>query len=189
MPPSAFAARDPAPDRIGIYFDTNADRSTTTVPTFMLDTAYIVVTNPTFPSLYRLEASIRAPQSSVFWIAADVAGGGTNTATLPEFAVTYEARYPTQPVTILATVTFLVAQAGPVCLVLAGISSSAIPGDLPVVWTSPEIALAIEPSRLYANGVAASINDDTWPAPYLPYCEDVVATESRSWGVLKSLYR
>jgi len=52
----AFAVPvDPAPDHIGVYFDTGATMTTLSVPTSAPFNAYVIITNPTATNLWGLE--------------------------------------------------------------------------------------------------------------------------------------
>jgi hypothetical protein len=186
---AAIAAADPTPNRIGIYFDAEANQRTlsTAHPTFQ--TVYITVTNPTFSSIFGWQAAIRGLDLQTMSVAGTTFPGmGFISGTNLQYDIAYETPLVAEPVTVLATVVgFTQNSMRCNCLVLTGIDTPAIPEMLPLVWTQPDQPSAIQVASLYSNGVAAAINES--PIPEIPGCEAAVATEPTSWSGVKALFR
>jgi hypothetical protein len=186
---AAAATVDPAPDRIGIYFDESADqRRFMTWPSF-LQTVHITVTNPTFANIYGWQAAIRGfePVTGTV-IGTSIAGGAVINGPELQFDIRYEEPLIAQPVTVLATIMVLM-QGDPQrsCLVLTGVDQPAIPEALPLIWAQPDQPAAIQVACLYGNGIAAAMYES--PIPEDPGCASVVANSVTSWSSLKALFR
>ena len=186
---SAGAVADPTPDRIGIYFDEDANQRTLVAWPPSAQMIYIIVTNPTFSNIYGWQAAIRGLDAGTITVlGSTISGGAIITGPDLQYDVTYDAPLVAQPVTVLASIVGLAADSmWCSCLVLTGIDQPTIPEMLPLVWTRPDQPSAIQVAHLYSNGVAAAINEN--PIPEDPGCATALAVQSTSWSSLKALFR
>lgn len=186
---AAVAVVDPTPDRIGVYFDQNANQRTLHIWHPSLQTIYIILTNPTFANVYGWQAAIRGLEAeTVSVIGTTITGGAVLTGPGLEYDVRYETPLVTQSVTVLASIVGFTHESMTCnCLILTGIDHPALPEMLPLVWTQPDQPAVIQIARLYPNGVAAAINEN--PIPEILSCAAVVAAEPVSWSSLKALFR
>lgn len=185
----AAAVADPTPNRIGIYFDEDATQRNLWInpPTFQ--TVFIIVTNPTFSNIYGWQAAVRGLEAwTMSVLGTNITGGPPISGPNLQYDITYETPLVAQPVTVLATIVgFTLDSATCNCLVLTGIDQPAIPEGLPLIWAQEEQPSAIQVAHLYANGVAAAINEN--PIPEYPDCSSALAAEAATWSALKALFR
>lgn len=183
---------DPDPDGIGIYFDEGAvDGSwcATAVPGTQV-TAYLCLTRAVDASGFsawqgRIESSVPAALTGFV-----IRGAGTNTATSPDFDVSYGAPLPYQISTVLLEITVDVVWEWPIGLRvwptavpggsddLPAYASAAVPGTFRTLGYS----FSWNPVTKVPNWCAAINDDNCLNGPSVPV-GDV------TWGGLKALFR
>jgi hypothetical protein len=180
---------DPEPNKLGLYFtDVYGDwyQCANSSPS-TIATAYILLTNPTFSSLHKWEAAIRQTNGLLFFLGESIGGGGVNSGSELEFVVSYETPISLDSVTILATVDLFYVHY-PGCLILTGVSNPSLPEYLPLVWPEEGSPMVIQTTKMYPNGVVATL-DGCGTVPEVPApCSQVVGTVKYNWGTLKSTY-
>jgi hypothetical protein len=185
---SAEGIADSGSEKLGLYFDTDAFNQCVDAEPFLPVMAYIILTNPSFESLHRWEGAIRPASGRVVAFQPEFLGGGANSGSLPEFSVSYEEPLAAQSVMVLATFQLMSLDPSS-CLILTGLSSPAIPEDLPLIWSEAGVPTVIETARMTINGVVAALGEcQAVPEAPLP-CSEVVSEAGMNWGGLKSLYR
>jgi len=193
MAVSAFAVVDPDPDMMGIYFDETADVNCF-APIFRERWfGYLILTNPTYPAVDAYEFSftyaITGGLDDDFIIRADnIANGvvaGVRVGVDADYAVGLSEPIPASPATILHSWEFQTFdELMTVELFLGALSEPSIPGAaLPIVKLAGENTLMTTGISTggVLNPVAVVKPDCTGGGP--------VATESDTWGGVKSLYR
>ncbi len=181
---------DPEPNKLGLYFiDGYGEwRQCANSPPSSIVTVYIILTNPTFSSLHKWEAAIRQTDGLLLSVGESIEGGGVNSGSDLDFVVSYETPISTEPVTILAAVELFYVH-HPGCLILTGVSNPSLPEFLPLVWPEAGSPMVIQTSKMFPNGVVATLNG-CGTIPELPEpCSQVVGTVKQNWGTLKSTYR
>ncbi len=172
---------DPDTDVLGFYFDEEATQVCTEMSPFGQTTLYVTLTHPSRDVIYGVEfgADWEGPLL-VLAVSLECGGMIILPPPLDNFIVGWGSVCPLGEVSILARASLLyTGTAGePVAFRLHGSSPSSLPGDLPVYLAADgELVQCRTP---VANGeICAMINGDC----------GVVATESRRWGAVKSLYR
>lgn len=186
----AVAELDPAPDRLGIYFDLEEfSQFSQAYGAYILVPAYIVLANPTFPQVRRWEASLGIVGDPTL-LNVDFAGGGINSGSDTEYLVHLDTPLVCGTATLLATVNFLFTpDFYSSCLYLGGAAQPSLPGDLPVVWPEDDAPVQVEPTVLFDNGVGAILGSSEIIIGYPHFCETVVEDRQIDWGAVKALYR
>ena len=180
----AFAIVDPDDISMGIYFDANADVFEISSAPYVMVSAHIILTNPTFPVLYGYEFGYtiygnHMVSGTNLWGTGpfDVGGGPGN------HIVGLAAPLATNTATKLCTLTLFILDANPIALTLAGSIPNDVPGsNLPAVSLAGDGILPI--------GLSAGLDGAGNPmvSAYINGF-GVVASEQASWGQVKSLYR
>jgi len=181
---------DPEPNKLGLYFigEFGEWRQCANSSPSTIVTAYILLTNPTFSSLHKWEAAIRQTNGLLISLGESIEGGGVNSGSELEFVVSYETPISTESVTILASVDLFWFH-HPGCLILTGVSNPSLPEYLPLVWPEEGSPMVIQTTKMFPNGVVATLNGcGTIPEEPEP-CSQVVGTVKQNWGTLKSTYR
>jgi hypothetical protein len=186
MASSAFAVVDPDPDMLGIYFDTNADDNCLTIAANVPFFAYAIMTNPTVPGVEAFEFGYEnvVPvgfETLIFQLAATLPAGaidvGEGTPIAGNVIAGLATPVPAQPATILVTWQYLLLAQMPVEMYLTASNPSSIPGGLPVIQAEGTL-----------RQVGLSTGGPDFPVATINTgC--AVATESDTWGGVKSLYR
>jgi hypothetical protein len=181
---------DPSPDSIGIYFDEGATGYCTDMEPGGQVTAYLCLTRSSdLSGFVAWEALIELSDGGVF---ADfqIRGDGVNSATAPEFVVTYGTPLPRQLSTVLLEITLDVHWEWAVAMRVWPVSNPSVPLSLPAYATvdSPEEFQSLGYSWGWDEGTqipnwCASVNDGgCLDGPSVPVGEN-------TWSGVKSLYR
>jgi hypothetical protein len=187
MATSAFAVVDPDPDMLGIYFDMNADSNCLpSQPASAAFFAYAILTNPTVPGVEAFEFGYEnvVPvgfETSLFQLATTLPSGaidvGDGTPIQGNIIAGLAAPVPAAPATILVTWQYLPLAVFPMEMYLTASNPSSIPGGLPVIQAEGEL-MQVGLSTGGPEFPVATVNTGC-----------AVATESDTWGGVKSLYR
>jgi hypothetical protein len=180
----AFAVVDPDTNSMGFYFDTNADVFEMASSPYINVSAYVILTNPDFGSLFGYEFgySIMGNHMVSGTMLAgvgpiDVGGMAGN------HIVGLAAPMPATPATILCTLSIFLLDTMPVSFTLTGASPGSVSGvNLPSVLLAGDVIISI--------GLSSGLEDGVNPVPCaFINATGIVATETASWGQIKSLYR
>lgn len=176
---SAFAVVDPDPNMMGMYFDLSADTVCINASPFTPQTAYLIVTNPSFDALYGFEAGITLEGTGLVTGVTFANPQALNVGTPTNMIVGFGAPSATSEATLLATIAMFYTDAtgGALGFRLHGTEPSSMDPAFPVVLLAGGELMSYGLSA--ADGLVAQINGD---------CA-VVATEEISFDSVKSLYR
>ena len=175
---TAFAGLDPDPDMLGLYFDTAGETVCTTAAFISHVNMYVLLTNPTIPSVRGFECSLDKPAgtNSAFTVTFPVAN--INVGVAPSIIVGFSVPVPTSAATVMATVDVFVLD-GALDIFLNPASPESPPlNGLPKVVREDFTIMSVGTST--NGGVAAQIN--------APACM-VVDNEDASFGAVKALFR
>jgi hypothetical protein len=186
MATSAFAVVDPDPDMLGIYFDLNADDNCLTTAANVPFFAYVILTNPTVPGVEAFEFGYENAvpvglETLIFQLATTLPAGaidvGDGIPTGGNIIAGLAVPVPAAPATVLVTWQYLLLTPMPVEMYLTASNPSSIPGGLPVIQAEGSLR-QVGLSTGGPDNPVATVNAGC-----------AVATESDTWGGLKSLYR
>ena len=183
---------DPSPDGIGIFFDEGGRVWCETAAPGGQVPAYLCLTNASDNSNFvaweaRIECSVPPALAGM-----TIRGDGVNTASAPEFVVSYGTPLPYQRSTVLLDITLDVVWEWSIALRVWPATNPSGGANLPSYSTSAEPGVAKtlqylwgwEPATQIPNWLA-SVND--------PSCETnegpSVPVDAASWGGVKALYR
>jgi hypothetical protein len=177
---SALAVIDPDPDMIGIYFDTTADVNSYVTGASTPFMAYLITTNHITPA---------GNDGMLFMLASNIANGavsgldvGEHTPTGGDYIVGLASPLATSEATILHSWQYMLMAPVSIDMFLFQSSKPSIPGTFPVLQNA-------EGSILYQVGQSSG----SWE--YAVACVNLgdeccpLATEERSFGSVKGLYR
>ena len=186
MATSAFAVVDPDPDMIGIYFDMTADNNcaegiAASVPFF----AYAILTNPSGTQIdafeFGYDNNAFGNEASIFQLATTLPPNaidvGSGTPASGDIIVGLGTPLPAEPATVLVTWQYLLLVPMSIEMYLTASEPSSLPGGLPVIQMDGEL-MTVGTSTGGPQNPVATVNLGC-----------VVATESDTWGGVKSLYR
>ncbi|HPF34896.1 MAG TPA: hypothetical protein P5571_06410 [Candidatus Krumholzibacteria bacterium] len=182
---SVGAVVDPAPDKVGLYFDETGDRVCEEAwDVFTFFSARILLTHPTMDAVAGFDATLHSADGELLFLDPAPGPGGEITVDGNAIHVRFPTPLPTREATLLAEVD-LVYMDGDECLYLAGVDGAAWPRLLLADGTAVEV----EPTSFLGNGVEAVLGVcATIIGEPLP-CEVAVANKRVSWGGLKARYR
>lgn len=169
---AARAVVDPDPDRLGLYFDENAD--ITDIYTFELLPAYLILTNPTFPAVKGIECCLEWDESACAFLNMMLPTGGMNLGDYHNLVMGLTTPLTTSDATVMATYNLL--PTGMSTFTLTAAQPPSIDGDLPVVVDGDDNMFQIGVSGGAGNACAV-VNGGSGDS------------QSRTWGDVKSLYR
>lgn len=179
---STYAVVDPEPNRMSIYFDTNADTWTVWTTQFSIVPFHIILTNPDFAALYGYEFGFDVDGNATIMSVTlygdgiiDVGGNPTN------HIIGLSGPMPTAPATVLATVQVFLLDPLPTYLTLEAAQPSSVYTNTPAVLLANDEILPIRPSAWDTSAgaplVCAMINDGEF------------AVDEATWDQVKALYR
>lgn len=181
MAGSALAVVDTTDNNLGIYFDTNSDVYSGTLPLYTPTSVYLNLTNPTFTSLYGYEVQI-----SMTGVVPVVMGAAfsnpqaLNVGTSTNQIVGFGTPTVVTESTVLCTLTLLVTAAGPTYFSLGPSVPSSNTLGLPSILADSVGNVATTGYTNYDGVNCAAANDAGF---------GVVGTEKASFDSVKSLYR
>jgi hypothetical protein len=192
---SALAVTDPEPDMIGIYFDLNADNNCTVLGPSIPFIAYLITTSPSPAAINAYEFGFTnhitpaGNDGMLFMLASNIANGavsgldvGEHTPTGGDYIVGLASPLATSEATILHSWQYMLLTPVSIDMFLFQSSKPSIPGTFPVLQNA-------EGSILYQVGQSSG----SWE--YAVACVNLgdqccpLATEERSFGSVKGLYR
>ena len=169
---SVFAVVDPDPNKMGLYFDENADLID--VYSYEFTPAYLVVTNPAFDAIKGLECYLDWDESVCAFQGLELPAAGFNLGDHHNVVIGLAAPLATTEATVMATYTLF--STGMTYFTLAAAEVPSIEGDLPVVIDGEDNIFQL--GLAFGSGnVCAILNSP--PDPVL----------GETWGGVKSLYR
>ena len=177
---SAFAVLDPEPDRMGLYFDLEADVSCLEdVAPFSTHDMHLILTRPTADMIYGFEAGHTMDGQGLI-LGLTFAVPNNFWYELPDnIFCGYGAPQPTSLATLLVTfnVMYLDTYLGPLNFTLHGTTPSSMDPAYPTILLSDGVLISTPTSTPY--GPTAQFNGGC----------TVVSTEKVSFDSIKSLYR
>ncbi len=185
---------DPAPDGIGIYFDSGGESNCSLAAPFTTVTAYLLALNLTTPSgIIGWECSISTSPANLSGITYTLAGHAFNIFAPPKFSVGLAAALPCVPaITLMTMRTFYMG--GPVQFAIGPCVPCAFGPNsyFPQLPPGPGYALGNNPGmlkRLYPStaDLVPGTSDTYWVAGINADCP--VANVQDSWGGVKALYQ
>ncbi len=182
------SAQNPV-DSMGLYFDTHADVACAEgVSPFTMLTMYLIYSNPTITELNGFELGITVVGTGATFLSCQTACGISINPVqqeLEQIQVACATAVPCVENTVLMTMEwFYTSTTSEIVLCyLHGAENPSQPGDFPLVLPGDGTYLAVGVneigSHLTASGAMTSMFDVCYP----------LATQSKSWDSLKSLYR
>lgn len=186
MATSAFAAIDPDPNSIGVYFDTAANVVTTSATPSVPFNAYIIITNPTADvSGFECSYQFGAMAGTAFRLASTLPAGSINLGNADDlyagdYYVGFASPQPQAEAVVVVSWQFLLLVAqNDVTFKIGPSPTPSIDNGLPAV----ELGGVIAP-------LGISTGDPTLPCAVVnPVALDVVSTEDTNFGNVKALFR
>lgn len=176
MAGTAFSIVDPAPDLVGLYFDSSADvYCIEGIAPYTIHELYLVYTNPVPEAIWRFKAGIEV-EGLFLLLNSTSPCNPIHTDNYIGFDCGWDFPEPTTQAMVLATVQLLYMETGmdPLNFYLGSLEDpmDGYPAiqDMDGIW--------LEADLLFEYGPAATING-----------ECVVSTESSSFDFLKAMYR
>jgi hypothetical protein len=179
---TAFAVVDEDPDMLGVYFDLTADTACLEdVAPYTTIATYVIMTNPSFDMLYGVEFGYDKTDNLTVLSTDFTVQQVTDVGSPGNHIVGFGAPQECSEATVIATmsVLYLETTGAPASISLTGSNPSSIDPMLPTVLMAGGELMTLGTSTL--PGEASAIINGA--------CEDVVATDSATFGAVKSLYR
>ena len=183
MASSAFAVADPDPDGIGIYFDLTADINYVVAAQYDQVVTYLIITNPTAPSVGGWECTIDFDMDSYMvlgsWI---LAGNAKNVFEEPEFAVDLVEPLPVEPATLLLTFNLFDMDPVPTWFIVGPSPMPSTPDELPLYVNGDDPSQFI----VLRNVTGYNVNGDIMPCAGINWI--VHALTNTTWSAIKKLW-
>lgn len=182
------------PDEIGIFWSQDCETCQNCLNFVGGATqAYVILINSTQPggvggfefSLTNADGTTFMPPPNDFVATYTLPPGAINVATPPDFVCGLASPAPWSPCITLVTIELLIFDSAPWCFGVKPFHAPSIPGQMAYVpYDDPSFLIPMYPNTgpEVTDYTMACLNSaDCPPGP--------IATEERSWGTLKSLYR
>jgi hypothetical protein len=173
---SSFGVVTQCPDQLGIYFDQTADNNCLTVGPSIPFSAYVILVNPTAPSINAFEFGFQnvvpaGMESLIFMLSSTITndGGGyvdvgDHTHLGGDYIVGLANPIPAQSALTLVSWQYMLLADFPVEMYLGASSKPSIPGDLPVVQDATNhVLMQVDISSGDPNIPVATVNTVCYP--------------------------